>query len=143
MNKALILVAVLAATACAADDPPPAEAGSAASEAAVAGAEATGQVAVAERNVVYVDVRRPDEWEEARVPGAIHIPHTEMAARWHELEAYRDDEIVLYCRTGRRSGIAEEILAEKGFQNLRNGGGLSDLERQGVAVERCGQLAAC
>jgi phage shock protein E len=87
------------------------------------------------RPVVFVDVRRPDEWAAGRVSGAIHIPHTELAERWPELEAYRDHDIVLYCRTGRRSGIAEQILKEAGFERLHNGGGLVDLARQGVPVE--------
>jgi phage shock protein E len=89
-----------------------------------------------ERRVVYVDVRRPDEWAEGHVAGAIHIPYTELPQRLAELEEYRDDEIVLYCRTGRRSGIAEEILRDAGFERLHNGGGLRDLEGQGVPVSR-------
>jgi phage shock protein E len=87
------------------------------------------------RPVVFLDVRRPDEWAAGRVSGAIHIPHTELTERWPELEAYRDHDIVLYCRTGRRSGIAEQILKEAGFERLHNGGGLVDLARQGVPVE--------
>jgi phage shock protein E len=89
-----------------------------------------------QRRVVYVDVRQPDEWAEGRVEGAIHIPHTEMSARWAELEEHRDADIVLYCRTGRRSGIAEEILRQAGFERLHNGGALSDLAQQGVPVVR-------
>jgi phage shock protein E len=88
------------------------------------------------RRVVYIDVRRPDEWAEGRVTGAIHIPYTDLPARLAELEPYRDADIVLYCRTGRRSGIAEEILRSAGFERLDNGGGLSDLIRKGVPVER-------
>jgi phage shock protein E len=88
------------------------------------------------QRVVYVDVRRPDEWAAGHVAGAIHIPHTELGERWHELESYRDADIVLYCRTGRRSGIAEEILRQAGFENVENGGGLSGLARQGVPVVR-------
>jgi phage shock protein E len=89
-----------------------------------------------ERRVVYVDVRTPGEWTEGRVQGAIHIPYTELANRLGELEAYRDADIVLYCRTGRRSGIAEQIMTQAGFERLHNGGGLTDLARQGVPVER-------
>jgi phage shock protein E len=89
-----------------------------------------------QRRVVYVDVRQPAEWAEGRVEGAIHIPHTEMQARLAELEEHRDADIVLYCRTGRRAGIAEEILRQAGFERLHNGGGLEDLQRQGVPVVR-------
>jgi phage shock protein E len=102
---------------------------------AVEPAQARGEPA-AERRVVYVDVRTPEEWAAGHVEGAIHIPHTELAARWRELDAYRDDDIVLYCRTGRRSGIAEQILTQAGFERLQNGGGLTDMQRQGVPVVR-------
>lgn len=106
-----------------------------ATEPHAAAAQDTAAQAV-ERRVVYVDVRTPEEWAAGHVEGAIHIPHTELAARWVELDAYRDDDIVLYCRTGRRSGIAEQILTQAGFEQLHNGGGLIDLQRQGVPVVR-------
>jgi phage shock protein E len=102
---------------------------------AVEPAHATAGAAT-ERRLIFVDVRTPEEWAAGRVDGAIHIPHTELAARWRELNAYRDDDIVLYCRTGRRSGIAEQILTQAGFERLQNGGGLIDLQRQGVPVVR-------
>jgi phage shock protein E len=104
-------------------------------DAAGTGAAATA-TEQAQRRVVYVDVRRPDEFAAGHVVGAIHIPHTEMADRLHELEEYRDADVVLYCRTGRRSGIAEQILRQAGFDRLHNGGGLSDLERQGIPTTR-------
>lgn len=93
-------------------------------------AQATGQ----ER--VYVDVRTREEFAAGHVEGAINIPHTEMAARHTELEPYADREIVLYCRSGRRSGIAEGILEGEGFENLTNAGGLSDLQARGVPTTR-------
>jgi phage shock protein E len=89
-----------------------------------------------QRRVVFVDVRQPDEIAAGHVTGAILIPHTELAERWSELEEHRDADIVLYCRTGRRSGIAEEILRQAGFENLHNGGGFRDLERRGVPTTR-------
>jgi phage shock protein E len=106
--------------------------------AATAGPAAGGgqPAARAERGLVYVDVRTPGEFAAGHVEGAIHIPYTELATRWAELDAYRDSDIVLYCRTGRRSRIAEEILRQAGFERLENGGGLSDLARRGVPVVR-------
>ncbi|MDX1673682.1 MAG: rhodanese-like domain-containing protein [Longimicrobiales bacterium] len=94
-----------------------------------------GQVA-ADSDVVYVDVRTQEEFEAGHVEGAIHIPHTEMAERYGELESYEDREIVLYCRSGRRSGIAQSILEEHGFDNVVNGGGLRDLQARGVPTTR-------
>jgi phage shock protein E len=55
-----------------------------------------------------------------------------MRERHEELEPYADQQLVLYCRSGRRSGIAMDILEEEGFTNLVNAGGLRDLQAQGV-----------
>ncbi|NIP78134.1 MAG: rhodanese-like domain-containing protein [Gemmatimonadetes bacterium] len=99
------------------------------------GEAASGAVATetaAESEVVYVDVRTPEEYAAGHVEGAINIPHTEMRERYGELEQYRGDEIVVYCRSGRRSGIAQGILEGVGFDNVENGGGLGDLRARGV-----------
>lgn len=85
-----------------------------------------------DREVVYVDVRTPEEFAAGHVEGAINIPHTEIRERHEELEAYADQQLVLYCRSGRRSGIAKEILEEEGFTDLVNAGGLADLKAKGV-----------
>jgi phage shock protein E len=140
--KRFLLVAVLAGlAACAAEDSdrPDAVAGQTAyaEAAAVASAEAPETASSqAARRVVYVDVRTPEEFAAGHVQGAIHIPHTEMAARLGELEEHRDAELVLYCRTGNRSGIAKQILESAGFEHLVNGGAFNDLARQGVPTTR-------
>ncbi len=87
-------------------------------------------------DVVYVDVRTPREFAAGHVQGAINIPHDRMAQRWPELEEYRDGRLVLYCRSGRRSGIAYDVLERQGFDNVENAGGLEDLQAEGVAVTR-------
>lgn len=109
-------------------------AGSAAVEPA-RGATGTATSA-AETEVVYVDVRTPEEYAAGHVEGAINIPHTEMQERYAELEPYRGEEIVVYCRSGRRSGIAKGILDGVGFENVVNGGGLQDLQARGVPTTR-------
>jgi phage shock protein E len=86
-------------------------------------------------SAVYVDVRTPEEYAEGHVVGAINIPHDQMAARWSELDAYKGKPMVVYCRSGRRSAIALEVLREHGFTAAENGGGLDDLRAKGVAVE--------
>ena len=81
---------------------------------------------------MYLDVRSPEEFAEGHVQGAINIPVDEMEARWQELEPYRDRPIVVYCRSGRRSARAIEILAQHGFTQLENGGGFESLTASGV-----------
>lgn len=83
---------------------------------------------------VYVDVRTPAEFAAGHVAGAINIPYDQMPQRWTELDSLRTKPVVLYCRSGRRSGIALEELKSHGFTGAVNGGGLEGLEAQGLQV---------
>jgi adenylyltransferase/sulfurtransferase len=69
-------------------------------------------------NFQLIDVREPYEWEIARIPGAKLIPLGTIADRAVELDP--NAEIVLQCRSGKRSATALEILQQKGFTNLTN-----------------------
>lgn len=81
-------------------------------------AEVGERLAWADRSLVLLDVRTAEEFAEGHVPGAINIPHTELAARIGELEAARGRDIVVYCRSGNRSAKALEALGEAGFRRL-------------------------
>ncbi|PTX65077.1 rhodanese-related sulfurtransferase [Melghirimyces profundicolus] len=84
-------------------------------------AKKLSQADESERNrYVLVDVRTQEEYEEGHIPGARHIPHDQMEERAGELEGDKDKEILLICRSGRRSVIAANILADKGFKRLHN-----------------------
>jgi rhodanese-related sulfurtransferase len=61
-----------------------------------------------------LDVRTADEFAQGHVPGARLIPHDELEARLAELDPQRP--VLVYCRSGRRSTIAEELLLANGFQ---------------------------
>lgn len=69
---------------------------------------------------VLVDVRTEEEYLEGHIPGAVHIPFDEMDQRYKELEHQQDENILLICRSGRRSVVAAHTLAEKGFPHLFN-----------------------
>ncbi|OYD07876.1 sulfurtransferase [Paludifilum halophilum] len=69
---------------------------------------------------VFVDVRTDEEYNAGHIPGAIHIPHDEMEERASELESRKGEDILLICRSGRRSVIAANILADQGFSRLFN-----------------------
>lgn len=86
--------------------------------------------------VVWVDVRSAEEFATGHVAGAINIPHDQMAARWGELVAYRDRPVALYCRSGRRSGLALQVLRARGFEEATNEGGLAALAARGLPLER-------
>ena len=84
---------------------------------------------------LLLDVREPDEWETAHVAGAQHIPLGEIDQRLHELP--RDREIVIICRSGRRSAKAQDAMEAAGFKPVANlAGGMIAWEEDGLPVTR-------
>lgn len=69
---------------------------------------------------VILDVRSPEEYAEGHIPGAINIPYDQIGAQLGSLDEYRGGELVVYCRTGRRAGVAEGALSEAGFERVRD-----------------------
>ena len=68
---------------------------------------------------VLIDVREPYEHADFNVGGQL-IPIGSFMASIPDLEAHKDEEIVLYCRSGNRSGMARMLLEAQGFKNPRN-----------------------
>lgn len=69
---------------------------------------------------LILDVRTPEEFQAGHIPGAVNIPHTVLPHRLDELQPYRDKEVVVYCETGVRAGIAERVLQQAGFAQVRH-----------------------
>jgi len=67
-----------------------------------------------------VDVRNANELDICKLPYDAWIPLPEFGGRWEELEHMRDKEIVVYCRSGGRSGQVVRFLQEQGFKKVRN-----------------------
>ena len=67
----------------------------------------------------FFDVREEHEYEEDNL-GAILIPLGELPDRMDELEDIKDEEIIIHCRSGARSGKAVKFLESQGFSNVRN-----------------------
>lgn len=67
---------------------------------------------------LILDVRTPEEYAGGHIPGAINIPYDHLNLRQAEIAAHKGKDVVLYCRTGRRVGIAAGILESMGFQKL-------------------------
>jgi rhodanese-related sulfurtransferase len=65
---------------------------------------------------LVLDVRTPEEYARGHVEGAVNIPHSELPGRLAELEAARGRTLVVYCESGRRSGIALDALHGAGFE---------------------------
>lgn len=76
---------------------------------------------------LLVDVRTPEEFAAGHLEGALNIPHDQTEARLAEYGTDKSASIVVYCRSGRRSGIAEDILTKNGFTAVHNGGGYEAL----------------
>lgn len=75
--------------------------------------------------VVILDVRTEEEFVTGHIVDAINIPLDELEVREEEL-VNRKQKILVYCKSGRRSVIACEILEKLGFSNLYNMGGVVD-----------------
>lgn len=81
-------------------------------------------------------MRTADEYRTEHVREAINIPYDEIAARIAAVAPDRDSRIVLYCRSGRRSGIAEQALRQMGYRQVENKGGLSDMLQNGYQIDQ-------
>ncbi|WP_159817884.1 rhodanese-like domain-containing protein [Colwellia sp. 20A7] len=71
-------------------------------------------------NIVLIDVRTEAEYYAGHVAGAINISHDTIEENIAFLEQYKSSEIVVYCRSGRRTAIAIDVLAKNGFSNLQH-----------------------
>ncbi len=89
-------------------------------------AEEAKQIMDSEEGYIILDVRTQEEYDEGHIPGAILIPNTELEARAEENFPDKDQLILVYCRSGRRSKIAAEALMELGYTNVREFGGILD-----------------
>lgn len=66
-----------------------------------------------------IDVREEYEFDEFNI-GATLIPLGELPDRLEEIEAWKEQEILIHCRSGARSGRAKEYLTSEGYTNVRN-----------------------
>ena len=86
-----------------------------------------------DRDYILVDVRTEAEYEAGYIPTAVNIPHTEI-----EQNPPTDDRsafIIVYCRSGGRSGIAKDTLESMGYENVVNFGGIGSWEGELVRPE--------
>ena len=93
----------------------------------ISGAEAKALMD-SESGYIILDVREQYEYDEGHIPGAILIPYGEIED-CAEKELHDKDQLILvYCRSGRRSKIAAEELVKLGYTNVKEFGGIIDWE---------------
>lgn len=121
-NKLLIMILfMLPLFACAQQD-----------EEAVVSADSLISKLESDTSLVVLDVRTDAELTGplGHIEGIVHIPIQELNQRLGELDQYKDREIAVVCRSGRRSGIATNILRDKGFNAKNVEGGMIEYNRQ-------------
>ena len=85
-------------------------------------------LAAVDAGALLIDVRSAEEFAGGHLPGALNIPHPQIVVGVQALGTAKEAPIVLYCRTGNRSGIAKDSLAGAGYTNVSNAGAYSALK---------------
>lgn len=82
---------------------------------------------------IVLDVRTPEEYAEAHIPGAINVPNEEIGEEPIAELPDKDQIILVYCRSGNRSKEAAQKLADQGYTNVIEFGGINDWHGETVA----------
>ena len=75
---------------------------------------------------IILDTRTQEEYDESHIPGAILIPYDEILEKAESILIDKDQLILVYCRSGRRSKLASEDLVKLGYTNIKEFGGIID-----------------
>ena len=97
----------------------------------ISGAEAKALMD-SESGYIIIDARTQEEYDQGYIPGAILIPEYEIAERAEKELPDKNQLILVYCRSGRRSKIAAEELVKLGYTNVKEFGGIIDWEYETV-----------
>ena len=87
-----------------------------------------------------IDVRTELEYEAGHIPGSRHVPLSEVQAESASLD--RGQPVILYCRTGNRSGPAADAFAASGWDAASIEGGLTGWAEAGFELEPAGGTVA-
>lgn len=87
-----------------------------------------------DNKIEFLDIREQEEFDQARIPGSILLPMSQINTRWQEIP--KDREVVVYCRTGNRSAVLLNQLSGMGYTNLMNlEGGIVNWNQKQYPVE--------
>ena len=87
-----------------------------------------GSLLAAAAEQYLIDVRSPEEFSEAHADGAVNIPVDEVSQKISEITQEHDADIYVYCRSGRRAGVAQQVLNGMGYRKVTNLGTLADAQ---------------
>lgn len=77
-------------------------------------------------DVIILDVRTEEEYKSGHIDGAVLIPDYELEAKAEEILEDKSVTILVYCRSGRRSALAAQILSDLGYTVIYDFGGITD-----------------
>lgn len=101
------------------------------------GSQNTATIAteVSTQQAILLDVRTADEYANGHVAQAILVPHDSIAEKIASISPKKDQKIYVYCRSGRRSGIATQTLKSMGYTHVTDLGGLGNLGQYGLTIQ--------
>ncbi len=117
----LIMLAILVLTACGQDRESKQEA-----VYVNITAEQAKEIMDSQEGYIILDTRTQEEYDEGHIPGAIVISHDEIKQKAEATLTDKNQLILVYCRSGRRSKLAAEALVELGYTNIKEFGGIID-----------------
>ena len=89
-------------------------------------AEQAKEIMDTQEGYIILDTRTQEEYDEGHIPGAILIPYDEITDKAEGILTDKDQLILVYCRSGRRSKLAAQDLVKLGYTNIKEFGGIID-----------------
>ena len=87
-------------------------------------AEQAKEMMDSQEGYIILDTRTQEEYEDSHIPGAILIPYDEITEKAESVLTDKNQMILVYCRSGRRSKLAAEDLVKLGYTNIKEFGGI-------------------
>lgn len=91
---------------------------------------------VMEKNALLIDVRTPEEFRSGAIPDALNMPHDRIGETIASAAPDKKTPLYLYCRSGRRVGVAMATLKEQGYSVMHNLGGIEEARKKLALPEK-------
>lgn len=84
-----------------------------------------------------IDIRSKEDFRNGHLPGAVNIPSREIQKRLHEIEPFKEQPVILICKSGTTAGATGSILAKSGFTKLNKlRGGIMEWQGSNLPLVR-------